>query len=198
MASIAQPARMPLRRGGLLWVGVVVVIAVLAAGLWFLFQPSGTTASSLLPVGTAAPAFHLADSTGHPVTLGQYRGHPTILNFWATFCAPCRTETPLLERTALAHTAQGLVILGIDQGEPQDAISSFGKEYGLTYPLLGDYGLSVNKQYGVTALPTTYFLDAHGIVRATSNSMLTLDSLAAGLRSIGLDGTVPTPQQTTP
>jgi len=163
-----------------------VSAALVVVLIWFLFLPAGTAGSTLLPVGHPAPAFTLPDSSGHATSLSQYRGHPLILNFWATFCEPCRTETPLLQRTVQTYQHQGFTILGIDQGEPNDAIRAFGTAYGLTYPLLADSQLQVNRQYGVTALPATYFIDATGVVRATSNGILTPSSLASGLHTIGI------------
>ena len=177
-----------LGKHGWFWIiGSSVTIAVVLF-VWLLFQPSGQAASSLLPIGSKAPNFTLTDTTGHAVHLTQYHGHPVLINFWATFCVPCRTETPLLQRTLLAHHAQGLVILGVDQGEPQDAITRFGQEFGLTYPLLADFQLAVNRQYGVTSLPASYFVDAQGVIRYTINGILLTTTLATGLRVIGAGG----------
>lgn len=178
-----------LGKHGLFWIIGISVTVVVLLFVWLLFQPSGTTASTLLPTGSRAPTFTLTDTTGHPIQLTQYRGHPVLINFWATYCAPCRTETPLLQRTLIAHQSDGLVILGVDAAEPQDAITSFGTEYHLSYPLLADFTLAINQRYGVVSLPATYFIDAQGIIRSTVNGILLNPTLAAGLQTIGVKPT---------
>ncbi len=193
--ATTRPPRQRVRRWlgphGFFWLGGVAIALVIVLFTWFLFQPAGTPGSSLLPIGQAAPNFTLTDAAGHTVSLAQYRGHPVLINFWATYCGPCRTETPLLERTMQAHQQAGLVILGVDQGEPLDAIRQFGNDYGLTYPLLADYQLAVNRQYGVTSLPDSYFIDASGAIRYTVNGILQMTTLAIGLQTIGIANGTP-------
>jgi cytochrome c biogenesis protein CcmG/thiol:disulfide interchange protein DsbE len=185
--SVRQAVRERLGPHGVFWISGGVVAILVTGFIWLLFQPSNQAGSpNALAIGHAAPNFSLRDTAGHGVRLAQYQGHPVIVNFWGTFCSPCQSETPLLQRTYTAHTAQGLVILGIDQGEDAGAVTQFGKNYGLTYPLLTDIDLAANHQYGVTALPVTYFVDAHGVIRYTSNGPLTTATMAAGLQSIGL------------
>jgi cytochrome c biogenesis protein CcmG/thiol:disulfide interchange protein DsbE len=111
-----------------------------------------------------------------------------IINFWGTFCAPCRSETPLLQRTYRAYQDQGLVVLGVDQAEPVDSVVQYGKDYALQYPLIPDTKLAINKLYGVTALPVSYFVDATGVIRYTVNGVLSQSTLATGLHTIGIDG----------
>lgn len=139
-----------------------------------------------MPVGKAAPTFTLNDTLGHPVTLAQLHGKPVVLNFWSTTCAPCQSETPLLQRTYQQYRGAGLVILGISESDPVDSVVKFGTDYALTYPLLPDLNLSVNHVYGVTGLPVTYFIDAQGKIRDTSNGALTPDTLRTGLATIGI------------
>ena len=77
-------------------------------------------------------------------------------------------------------------MVGINQGDPKDDIALFGKQFGLTYPLLFDKGDSVNTTYGVTAIPTTYFIDSNGIVRSVFVEQLTPKTMRQGLASIGI------------
>ncbi len=123
-------------------------------------------------VGKPAPDFTL---TGRRLT--DYRGKLVVLNFWATWCAPCRLETPLLQKTYARLQTGGLVILGIDQAEDIAPVNSFVKEFNLTYPILLDTDLSATQAYGVIGLPTTFFVDPKGIIQAKQIGMLTEDGL---------------------
>ena len=185
--SAAPPKSTLLGRHGVFWIGLIVVVAVVVGFIALLFAPSGKSGSpGILTIGQSAPNFAVPDANGKAISLAQFKGHPVILNFWGTFCTPCRSETPLLQRTYLAHHAAGLTILGIDQAEPTDSIVQYGKDYGLSYPLVPDGKLAINKMYGVTALPVSYFIDAQGIIRYAVNGVLSTDSLAKGLQSIGV------------
>jgi cytochrome c biogenesis protein CcmG, thiol:disulfide interchange protein DsbE len=178
-----------LGRRGAFWITLFVIAAVVIGFVWFLFQPSGQNGSpGILKTGQTAPNFSAQNAGGQPVTLAQFKGHPVIINFWGTFCLPCRSETPLLQRTYQAHQAQGLVVLGIDQAEQADAVAQYGKDYGLTYPLILDGGQKINRQYGVTALPVSYFVDANGVIRYAMNGVLDKNYLATGLHTIGING----------
>jgi cytochrome c biogenesis protein CcmG, thiol:disulfide interchange protein DsbE len=187
-APVAPAKRSILGKHGVFWIALIVGAVVVVGFIALLFAPSGKAGSpGVLSVGQTAPNFTAqVAADGKVISLAQYKGHPVVINFWGTFCAPCRSETPLLQRTYAAHSSAGLVILGIDQGEPADSVVQYGKDYGLTYPLIADGVLKVNKAYGVTALPVTYFVDAKGIIRTASNGVLTPDSLAKGLQSIGI------------
>jgi len=184
-----QGARRILGRHGVFWITLFVVGAVVVGFIWLLFQPSGQAGSpGILSIGQAAPNFAARTAAGQPVSLAQYRGHAVIINFWGTFCAPCRSETPLLQRTYSAYQGQGLVVLGVDQAEPVDSIVQYGKDYGLQYPLIPDTKLTINKLYGVTALPVSYFVDANGVIRYSVNGVLSQSTLATGLHTIGING----------
>lgn len=186
-ASFLQRIQARLGRHGAFWITGALIAIVLTLFVWLLFQPSGVKGSpGVLRVGQTAPNFSLMDSAGHRVTLAQYHGHAVLVNFWGTFCQPCQSETPLLQRTYLANKSQGLTILGVDQADPADSVAQFGKDYGLTYPLLPDVKQDVNHQYGVTALPVSYFIDGNGVIRYAVNGILQPDTLAAGLQAIGI------------
>ncbi len=121
------------------------------------------------------------------IDLHALRGHPVLLNFWSESCPPCRVEMPFLERTFTKYAAHSaFVLLGIDQADPKEDIAPFGKAYKITYPLLFDPGDKVNVVYGVTALPTTYFIDSTGIVRAVFVTQLSPKTMREGLASVGI------------
>lgn len=175
--------------GRVLFLTAVVLIVIAAIGFgWLLFQPSQDQGpAGGIGIGQPAPDFTLQDTTGQMVKLSSFRGHPVIMNFWASYCAPCRGETPLLEQFYQAHQAQGLVILGIDEGEPLETITQYQQEYQVTYPLLLDRTLQFNAStsYDPVPLPRSYFIDAQGTVRAVFTGALTPPQLQQEFQTIG-------------
>ncbi len=109
----------------------------------------------------------LRDLQGDVVTLAQFRGHPVWINFFASWCPPCQSETPTLEQVYRAHQAQGLVLLGISVQETSPAdVSSYARTYDLTYPIAFDGTGAIYTTYHIFGLPTQIFIDGSGIVRA--------------------------------
>jgi len=122
-----------------------------------------TATSESLP----APDFTLQDSDANKYSLKDYRGKVVLLNFWATWCPPCRREMPSLERLHQKLKDKDLVILALNQMEDVDQIFIFTGEIGvdMTIPILFDKDSSVSRAYGVMGLPTTYLIDKKGNVR---------------------------------
>ena len=184
-----RPSR-PRRRRRMVTLSVLAIVALLV-GLFSVLTlwPSSTPSSpGGVPVGTTAPEFVLPIYGGGGrgvVDLHTLRGHPVLINFWSESCLPCRTEMPFLERTFTQ--AQGtFALLGVDQADPKEDIAPFGKEYHITYPLLFDPGDKVNLTYGVTAIPTTYFIDSAGVVRSVFVTQLSPRTMRQGLASVGI------------
>ena len=109
-----------------------------------------------------APAFRLADIDGKLHALSDYKGKVIVLNFWATWCPPCRFEMPSMERAQTLTAEHGGVFLGINVGENQDTIFTFTADYPVTFPLLMDVNSEVIEKYPVVGLPTTYVIDPQG------------------------------------
>lgn len=150
----------------------ILIIALALAGLGWIavsqeqvttIGPSEDLTAAPIP-GYLAPQFVLNSTLGEEIALEDYLGQPVILNFWATWCPPCRAEVPHFQDASVKYNGRAAV-LGIDQGEPQSVVTDFANSFALTYPLLLDQDNSVNREYGVSALPTTIFVDAQGIVR---------------------------------
>jgi len=113
--------------------------------------------------GAVAPDFALPGLNGAPVRLSDHRGKVALLNFWATWCPPCRAEMPSMEKLYQAHRGRGLVILAISGDRTgRQVVESFVQELGLTFPILLDSDGEVFAQYGVRGLPTSYLLDRQG------------------------------------
>jgi peroxiredoxin len=123
-------------------------------------------------LGQPAPDFTMDRlDGGEPVSLSGLKGKPVVLNFWATWCPPCRLEMPWLQNAYNAHQAEGLTVLAVDAGEKvppdmvHDQVARFVEDAGLTFPmLLGDNTYEVQKQWSVLGLPATFLVDSEGKV----------------------------------
>jgi thiol-disulfide isomerase/thioredoxin len=98
------------------------------------------------------------------VTLSELRGKIVFLNFWATWCPPCRMEMPSMESLHQELKDRDLIMLAVNVGEAPDLVSGFMEDYRLTFPVAMDRNGSVSRQYGVQALPTTYIIDRRGLI----------------------------------
>jgi len=114
--------------------------------------------------GAQAPAFTAVPYRGGtPITLQQFRGHPVVLNFWASWCPPCRAEMPALEAAYQKYRARGLVVIGIDGATDTWGDSrAFLDARGVTYPVGRDEAGRIAQTYHVAGLPTTFFIGADG------------------------------------
>ena len=119
-------------------------------------------------LGQPAPGFELAAIDGPTVSLSDYRGRPVIVNFWASWCVPCREEFPLLRDARRRHAADGLEILGIVHDDGPEAARAFAASHGADWPLLLDPDDVAWRAYGGLFLPITFYVDRLGIVRAVS------------------------------
>ena len=140
------------------------------------------TPTENIPLGIApgqlAFDFTLDDVSGQRIKLSDLRGHPVVINFWATWCPPCRQESPALQSAYQRFRDKGVILLGVDLKENAETIQNFTTQFGLTYPLLLDRDGAVSERYQVRGIPTTVILDADGVVRARHVGPLTEDKFA--------------------
>jgi peroxiredoxin len=139
-----------------------------------------------LAVGSLAPGFVLQDLEGNEVSLSDYLGKDVLLNFWATWCGPCRVEMPLFERTYEEYRDQGFVILGINFDEPEKAVKEFQEEFGLTFPILLDPGAEAQNLYRIPGYPSSIFVDSDGNVRRIHIGIMTEGQLETYLDEAGI------------
>lgn len=152
---------------------ILMLVSLAAAILWTIASRVPSAVGSPLSSapnpreGFLAPDFTLDLLTGDQVALSELRGKVVVVNFWATWCLPCRVETPALEKAYEQYKDSGLVILGVNLTN-QDSISeveAFVQEFALTYPVLLDRDGAVSYLYQIQGLPTTFFINREGIIR---------------------------------
>lgn len=130
-------------------------------------------------IGVEAPDFVLEMAgTGEHVRLSDFRGQTVILNFWATWCVPCRTEMPDLQA---AYEDDDVLVLAVNQQESDAAVERFVDEFDLSFPVILDREGSVRAHYNVIGLPATFFIDPDGVVRARNFGPVFGDILPEGI-----------------
>jgi cytochrome c biogenesis protein CcmG/thiol:disulfide interchange protein DsbE len=145
-------------------VGLVVSLLVLL--VWKVTreeQRAGIAKALSVGEPVDAPHFDLPrlDQEG-TMSLASLRGKPAVINFWASWCAPCKDEIPVLEQTWREHRDDGLVVLGIDSQDFKGDARKFARETGISYPIVHDGPGNTMRAYDLTGLPETYFLDREG------------------------------------
>jgi len=134
--------------------------------------------------GKPAPNFALQYPNNKTLTLADFRGKPVIVNFWATWCPPCRREMPGLVKAYEAHKDEGLVIIEVDVAEPAEAVAQFVKDYQMTMPVVLDSRQEVTRLYRTDSFPTSFFIDKEGVIQARWVGYLPEDQLALNLTKI--------------
>ena len=199
MQSTPSSAEVPpgrrLNRGGI--VALVVVSLAIPAALLALILHShhssnphdSTTGPLVTPakarIGSVAPDFTLPNLDGKPVSLSSFRGHAVVLTFFASWCAPCEKDMPVLERAA-HDDADRLTVLGVNYQDFPDDTRAFVRRLGVTFPTLIEDSSDnpVAGHYDVHAMPDTLFIDAHGVVRDRVFGQTDTKDLEAALASV--------------
>lgn len=189
----------PIVRGAL----AAVLLAALGAGAFFL-RSGGSSGGSAPPPGTAvadapgpldrnvpavgqpAPDFALRDVNGNVVRLSDLRGKVVWVNFWATWCVPCKQELPDIQAVYDEKKAQGLEVLEVNTQESPDLALPYFEERSLTVPLLLDTRGGVYEQYKLTGLPDSFFIDRDGKVAALYFGQLSPQKMRERLATAGL------------
>lgn len=163
-----------LRSRNLLLLVGASLLAVLAAGLAILYgfgygsEGANATvgnASQVAPeVGAQAPDFELIDLGGESVRISDYLGKPVLVNFWATWCAPCVLEMPNIQKYYERYPG-AFSVIAVNADESRNTVEGFVEDMGLTFPVVLDPGSKVQTLYRLLGYPTTYFLDAEGMVQ---------------------------------
>jgi thiol-disulfide isomerase/thioredoxin len=136
-------------------------------------------------LGYLAPDFALRDLSGKTVRLSDFRGQPLLLNFWATWCPPCRKEMPELEKFHQEYGEQ-IVLLGVNWGEEASSIQEFLDGFAIKYPNLLDERGTAFVQYRLTGIPTSFFIDGQGFIRGVWLGPLRVTEIAGHFERLKL------------
>jgi len=163
-----------------------LIIAAIIAVIWWIergggdvspsgekYGPAPLPASLVRPgldvsaaEGSLAPDFLLEQLDGPDLRLSDYRGQPIVLNFWATWCAPCRKEIPELVQAYDRYSPDDLVVIGLNLQEGKSIVRPYAGDFGMDFPIAIDRDGEVGDEYRVIGLPTTFFIDRAGVVRS--------------------------------
>ena len=174
---------------------MAIALAILAVGLalWFVASSGAhlrgalagsTGGTARLAIGAPAPDFVLTDLDGGVVQLGALRGRPVVLNFWATWCAPCRIEMPEIARVHAQFRDQNLAVIGIDLQEEPETVRAAVARGQFPWTFAVDPDGAVARTYQITSLPSTVFIDRAGIVRAVFVGATTQELLAQKVEAL--------------
>ena len=143
----------------------VVLIAVFAALGWGLANRSPATGrSGITRVGKPAPEFAMTTFDGARFELAEHLGRPIVINFWASWCVPCRSEASTLEGAWRASRGLGVLFVGVDTDDSEESAREFVREFGITYPNGLDPDGEITVDYGVVGLPVTFFVGRDGTI----------------------------------
>lgn len=193
---MAAVAGSPLR-GGLRWLLVGLLLGA-AGSIAFLFgfpetktdastRAQPTTGGRPQPVeGSLAPDFTARTVEGDEESVAAHVGEVILVNFWATWCGPCRTEMPALEDRYRRYRGDGFTVLAVNFDEPAEVAESYGLELGLSFPLLLDPGGRIQSLYEVRGYPSSYFVDRQGVIQIVHIGLMTERQLDDYLGELGI------------
>lgn len=172
----SSPPAARLSRREWLWMGAGVAIAILVIALLAVFTRDSTPQIGLVAIDRPAPDLTLTTLDGDPIRLADLRGKIVLVNFWATWCEPCKAETPDLVAASVEFRDRGLVIVGInltDQDKNLDEVRKFVQRYQITYPIVLDRDQEAQRAFAMFAIPVSYFIDSNGRIRYTRTTVVT-------------------------
>lgn len=174
-------------------VTVVALALALPGGALLFVMKSHSEAAQLLQqaapnpgpaVGRAAVAFNVQTLDGKPISLETFRGKPLIVNFFASWCDPCRDEMPLINELATKSAKDGYAVLGIAVEDSRAAITEYIKEAKISFPVALDLNSTVKRSYRIFGPPATFFIDGQGVIREIALGPITSESARNAMTKI--------------
>ena len=145
---------------------ILLMLIILASGLLITGCSGGSKPAPGPRVGKPAPDFQFQTSDGQSSSLSNLRGKPVLINFWATRCAPCVYEMPLLQEIHDEWSEKGLVLLAVNIGESSSQVNEFMQALGLTFPAALDSDGDIAQKYNLIGIPSSFFVDKDGVIQA--------------------------------
>jgi peroxiredoxin len=143
---------------------VLVVVAI--GAIYFMYRHRAPATNSPAARGALAPDFTLPQLSGQPLKLSDYRGKVVLLDFWATWCEPCRVETPFFVELQKKYADQGLQIIGVSMDDSPDPVHGFYQQFKMNYPVVMGNARIGEEYGGVLGLPIAFLLDREGRIHA--------------------------------
>lgn len=160
-------------------IGSLVLFALV--GVAFFQVMNNKEASAGVEEGDKAIDFQLRNLEGKQVSLSDYQGKKVMLNFWATWCPPCKKEMPEMEKVHKEN--KDIVILSVNLDPNQD-VKGFMEKMNLTFPVLLDQENEINKEYKVISIPTSFFIDSEGIIKQKHTGGMTYDQINNAIKEL--------------
>lgn len=156
------------------WIQILAFALVIVLILFFGFGLR--VRGEAQPSSGPAPDFTITSFEGQEISLTELRGKVVVINFWASWCAPCRDEAPFLERTWQQYKDRGVVFLGVDYVDSETTAKAYLKEFGITYFNGPDIGSEISQRYRIKGVPETYFVGKDGNLSGNALGPITRDS----------------------
>jgi peroxiredoxin len=147
-------------------------------------QLSARNAGPAPRIGKEAPDFRVIGLDGAPIELSEFRGRPVLLTFWASWCPPCRAESPDIEAVYEQYRDTGLVIIAVDVGEDPVTVRNYAQRAALTFTIALDQKNEAARTYRIAGPPTHYFIDANGIIRDWQNGSMSKQTIETKVSTI--------------
>ncbi|MBW4436509.1 MAG: TlpA family protein disulfide reductase [Pleurocapsa minor GSE-CHR-MK-17-07R] len=178
-AALADAPAKPRLSPGMITLLIGIASVVLVVGIAFV------RSQQTQPSDGRAPDFSVTTFDGETVTLSELRGRIVVINFWASWCGPCRAEAPALEAVWRNYADDGVVVLGVAYADDADDSRAFIAEYGLTYPNASDIGTTISKDlYHIQGVPETFIIDQNGDVAQFIYAGVTEQQLTTVIESL--------------
>jgi cytochrome c biogenesis protein CcmG, thiol:disulfide interchange protein DsbE len=156
------------------WIQILVFAVVIGVLLFFAIGLRARTEAQ--PSAGVAPDFQITSFDGQPYQIAQLKGKVVVLNFWASWCPPCRDEAAFLEKTWRQYKDRGVIFIGVDYVDTESAAKDYLKQYSITYFNGVDLGSEISQKYRIKGVPETYFIGKDGNLAGNSLGPITRDS----------------------
>jgi cytochrome c biogenesis protein CcmG/thiol:disulfide interchange protein DsbE len=184
-APLPEPVAPAAPRGRRRGIAVAAVVVGASIGLlWVSLRVLGGVGLPADPTGLRPPPFTMPLLGGGSISLADLRGKPVVLNYWASWCGPCKQEAPILAAGSKVWMPKGVVFLGVDSEDTEGAALAFERTFGIRYDSVFDPQGRLELRYGVSGFPETFFIDRSGVIRAKYVGPLDAASLEAYVSQI--------------